>query len=97
MRPRQQPTDVTSKLDCVFVAFCCACANGYDGSLMGSITFMKQFQNQMGSQAVGWKVSVMTSLYSVLVLVYSLISFLHFPFSNNSQRFDCRDALCCFG
>lgn len=48
-----------------FVAFCCSCANGYDGSLMGSITFMTQFQNVMGSTATGWKVSVMTSLYSV--------------------------------
>ncbi|KAL5338746.1 general substrate transporter [Aspergillus crustosus] len=50
---------------CVFVAFCCACANGYDGSLMGSITVMPHFQATMGNQNTGWQVSVMTSLYSV--------------------------------
>ncbi|OJJ47383.1 hypothetical protein ASPZODRAFT_132370 [Penicilliopsis zonata CBS 506.65] len=50
---------------CVFVAFCCACANGYDGSLMGSITAMPHFKATMHSQNDGWKVSVMTSLYSV--------------------------------
>lgn len=49
---------------CVFIAFCCACANGYDGSLIGSITFMTQFQKQMNSEATGWKVSVIASLYS---------------------------------
>ncbi|PKY06172.1 general substrate transporter [Aspergillus campestris IBT 28561] len=50
---------------CVFIAFCCACANGYDGSLMGSITVMPHFKSVMHSENDGWKVSVMTSLYSV--------------------------------
>ncbi|KAL4879124.1 general substrate transporter [Aspergillus karnatakaensis] len=50
---------------CVFTAFCCACANGYDGSLMGSITVMPHFKATMGSRNTGWEVSVMTSLYSV--------------------------------
>ncbi|KAL4870102.1 hypothetical protein BDV12DRAFT_195706 [Aspergillus spectabilis] len=49
---------------CVFIAFCCACANGYDGSLMGSITVMPHFKATMGSEDTGWQVSVMTSLYS---------------------------------
>ena len=38
---------------------------------MGAITYMTQFQNQMGSQSTGWKVSVMTSLYSVFVTLLS--------------------------
>lgn len=50
---------------CVFIAFCCACANGYDGSLMGSITVMPHFKATMGTQDEGWQVSVMTALYSV--------------------------------
>ncbi|KAJ5741009.1 hypothetical protein N7493_000881 [Penicillium malachiteum] len=50
---------------CVFVAFCCACANGYDGSLIGSITVMPHFKATMHSQNSGWQVSVVSSLYSV--------------------------------
>jgi hypothetical protein len=50
---------------CIFVAFCCACANGYDGSLMGSIIVMPHFQAMMHNENSGWQVSVMTSLYSV--------------------------------
>ncbi|KAL3476597.1 general substrate transporter [Aspergillus californicus] len=50
---------------CVFIAFCCACANGYDGSLIGSITVMPHFKATMNSKDSGWKVSVMSSLYSV--------------------------------
>ncbi|OBT50257.1 hypothetical protein VE04_09415 [Pseudogymnoascus sp. 24MN13] len=50
---------------CVFIAFCCACANGYDGSLMGSIIVMPHFQSRMHNGNDGWQVSVMTSLYSV--------------------------------
>ncbi|KAF9892484.1 hypothetical protein FE257_001593 [Aspergillus nanangensis] len=50
---------------CVFTAFCCACANGYDGSLIGAITVMPHFKSTMGSQDDGWQVSVMASLYSV--------------------------------
>ncbi|KAJ5689486.1 hypothetical protein N7462_003878 [Penicillium macrosclerotiorum] len=50
---------------CVFVAFCCACANGYDGSLIGSITVMPYFKETMHSQNSGWQVSVVSSLYSV--------------------------------
>lgn len=49
----------------IFIAFCCACANGYDGSLMGSITAMKHFEDTFHSGLTGHKVSVMTSLYSV--------------------------------
>lgn len=56
---------LTTQLVCVFIAFCCACANGYDGSLMGSITVMPHFKSVMHSENDGWKVSVMTSLYSV--------------------------------
>ncbi|KAL3459460.1 general substrate transporter [Aspergillus heterothallicus] len=50
---------------CVFIAFCCACANGYDGSLIGAITVMPHFQSTMHSTSSGWQVSVVSSLYSV--------------------------------
>ncbi|KAL2835828.1 general substrate transporter [Aspergillus pseudoustus] len=50
---------------CVFIAFCCACANGYDGSLIGAITVMPHFQSTMKSRDAGWQVSVVSSLYSV--------------------------------
>ncbi|KKK20519.1 hypothetical protein P175DRAFT_0480192 [Aspergillus ochraceoroseus IBT 24754] len=62
--PRWSPSTIHLYY-CVFVAFCCACANGYDGSLMGSITVMPHFKMTMHSQNDGWQVSVMTSLYSV--------------------------------
>jgi hypothetical protein len=56
---------LTRSIGCVFVAFCCACANGYDGSLIGSITVMPYFKATMHSENTGWQVSVMSSLYSV--------------------------------
>ncbi|ROW15192.1 hypothetical protein VPNG_02982 [Cytospora leucostoma] len=49
----------------VFIAFCCACANGYDGSLMGSIIAMKPFMDTFNTTLSGEKVAVITSLYSV--------------------------------
>ncbi|KAJ5491234.1 hypothetical protein N7539_002801 [Penicillium diatomitis] len=50
---------------CIFVAFLCACANGYDGSLMGSVLAMDQYQNVFHVGMTGQKVSVVTSLYTV--------------------------------
>lgn len=49
----------------VFIAFCCACANGYDGSLMGAIIAMPHFQKTFGTTFAGEKVSIISSLYSV--------------------------------
>lgn len=54
----------------IFVAFCCACANGYDGSLMTSVIAMPTFQaatkvNGKEIGDTGSKVSVIFSLYSV--------------------------------
>lgn len=49
----------------IFVAFCCACANGYDGSLMTGIIAMDKFQNQFHTGDTGPKVSVIFSLYTV--------------------------------
>lgn len=49
----------------VFIAFCCACANGYDGSLMGSIYAMKHFKETFGTGLDGVEVAIITSLYSV--------------------------------
>ncbi|KAI7778983.1 hypothetical protein LA080_001500, partial [Diaporthe eres] len=49
----------------VFIAFCCACANGYDGSLMGAIIAMEPFQNTFDTGLTGEKIAIITSLYSV--------------------------------
>ncbi|KAL8403921.1 hypothetical protein RB594_008974 [Gaeumannomyces avenae] len=49
----------------VFVAFCCACANGYDGSLMTGIIAMDPFQEQFKVGKVGVEVGVIYSLYTV--------------------------------
>jgi hypothetical protein len=51
----------------VFISFCCACANGYDGSLMTSLIAMDWFQNTFHSGKTGEKVSVIFSLYTVYV------------------------------
>ncbi|OQE30897.1 hypothetical protein PENFLA_c002G04213 [Penicillium flavigenum] len=59
---------------CIFVAFCCACANGYDGSLMGSILAMDHYQNVFKTGMDGPKVSVVTSLYTVGSIVCTPIS-----------------------
>ncbi|KAL4985747.1 general substrate transporter [Aspergillus falconensis] len=50
---------------CIFVSFCCACANGYDGSLMGAVFAMDHFQYTFNTGMTGQKVSVVTSLYTV--------------------------------
>jgi MFS family permease len=50
---------------CIFVAFCCACANGYDGSLMGSVLAMDHYQKVFNTGMDGPKVSLVTSLYTV--------------------------------
>ncbi|GFF31343.1 lactose permease [Aspergillus udagawae] len=50
---------------CIFISFCCACANGYDGSLMGAILAMKHYQNTFHTGLDGPKVSLVTSLYTV--------------------------------
>ncbi|KAK3393329.1 general substrate transporter [Podospora didyma] len=49
----------------IFIAFLCACANGYDGSLMTSILAMKHFQNVFQTGTTGTQVSVIFSLYTV--------------------------------
>ncbi|KAH6854040.1 general substrate transporter [Chaetomium sp. MPI-CAGE-AT-0009] len=53
----------------IFVAFCCACANGYDGSLMTSIIAMKPFQEMFGVKAVGTGAAIIFSLYVVGAMV----------------------------
>lgn len=50
---------------CILVAFCCACANGYDGSLMTSIIDMPEFQKVFHTGTTGVQVSVIFSLYTV--------------------------------
>ncbi|RSH94246.1 hypothetical protein EHS25_004049 [Saitozyma podzolica] len=49
----------------IFIAFCCACANGYDGSLMTAILAMPHFQDTFNSGTTGIQVSVIFSLYTV--------------------------------
>ncbi|WRT69911.1 uncharacterized protein IL334_006902 [Kwoniella shivajii] len=49
----------------VFIAFCCACANGYDGSLMTAVLAMPHFQNTFHSGTTGTKVSIIFAMYTV--------------------------------
>ncbi|KAI1268083.1 putative MFS lactose permease [Xylariaceae sp. FL1019] len=49
----------------IFTAFLCACANGYDGSLLTGIIAMKQFQNVFHTGDDGPTVSLLFSLYTV--------------------------------
>lgn len=49
----------------ILVAFGCACANGYDGSLIGSITAMQYFQDTFHTGYNGIRVSGISSLYNV--------------------------------
>ncbi|KAH8694299.1 putative MFS lactose permease [Talaromyces proteolyticus] len=58
----------------IFVSFCCACANGYDGSLMGAALAMKYFQNTFHTGLSGEKVSVVTALYTVGSMVAAPLS-----------------------
>ncbi|KAI1175882.1 putative MFS lactose permease [Nemania sp. FL0916] len=53
----------------IFTAFLCACANGYDGSLLTGIIAMDQFQNVFHSGKDGATVSVLFSLYTVGTIV----------------------------
>jgi len=49
----------------IFISFCCSCANGYDGSLMGSIQAMPFFQTKFTSHLTGQRISLLNALYSV--------------------------------
>ncbi|KAI8628810.1 lactose permease [Xylariaceae sp. FL1651] len=49
----------------IFTAFLCACANGYDGSLLTGIVAMHQFQDVFHSGTDGPTVSLLFSLYTV--------------------------------
>ncbi|KAK3904215.1 general substrate transporter [Staphylotrichum tortipilum] len=55
----------------IFVAFCCACANGYDGSLMTGVVAMEGFQKVIPIGTEGDKVAVVFSLYTVGAMVGS--------------------------
>ncbi|KAK4193163.1 putative transporter [Podospora australis] len=76
---------------CIFIAFCCACANGYDGSLMTSIIAMKSFQKVFQTSDVGPKVSLIFSLYTVGAMIGA-------PFAAVlSDRFGRRKGMFCGG
>jgi hypothetical protein len=49
----------------VFVAFLCACANGYDGTLLTGILSMPHFQATFKTGVDGPKVSLIACLYTV--------------------------------
>lgn len=49
----------------VFVAFLCACANGYDGTLLTGILSMPHFQSTFKTGVDGPKVSLIACLYTV--------------------------------
>ncbi|KAI0113102.1 general substrate transporter [Daldinia grandis] len=53
----------------ICIAFCCACANGYDGSLLTGIVAMEHFQNTFHSGKTGTIVALMFSLYTVGAMV----------------------------
>ncbi|KAI1651144.1 general substrate transporter [Daldinia loculata] len=53
----------------ICIAFCCACANGYDGSLLTGIVAMEHFQNTFHSGKTGTLVALMFSLYTVGAMV----------------------------
>jgi len=75
----------------VFVAFCCACANGYDGSLMTAILAMPHFQKTFDSGTTTVNVSIIFSLYTVGSMVGA-------PFAAVlSDRFGRRKGMFCGG
>jgi hypothetical protein len=49
----------------IFVAFCCAVANGYDSSLLAGMLPMEYFQNAFHTGTSGPKVSLIACLYTV--------------------------------
>jgi sugar porter (SP) family MFS transporter len=55
----------------VFVGFCCACANGYDTSLMTGVIAMPHFQHVFQTGTTGTQVAVIFSLYTVGAMVGS--------------------------
>jgi len=55
----------------IFVAFCCACANGYDGSLMTGVIAMPFFENVYEIEDYPVKTSLIMSLYTVGAIVCS--------------------------
>ncbi|KAL7416185.1 hypothetical protein BDY24DRAFT_413086 [Mrakia frigida] len=73
------------------VSFLCACANGYDGSLMTSIIAMKWFQEQFASGTTGSTVSVIFSMYTVGSMVGA------FSAGPLSDRFGRRVGMFCGG
>ncbi|GFZ51177.1 hypothetical protein JCM24511_08935 [Saitozyma sp. JCM 24511] len=50
---------------CIFTAFLCSNANGYDGSLMTALLAMPHYQSTFNSGTTGPKVSVIFSFYTV--------------------------------
>lgn len=50
---------------CMFVAFLCSCANGYDGSLMTAINAMPHYQNKFNSGYLGSNTGLIFSIYTI--------------------------------
>ncbi|KAI0781646.1 general substrate transporter [Irpex lacteus] len=50
---------------CCFTSFLCACANGYDGSLMTAINIMPYYQARFNAGVVGSATGIVFSVYTI--------------------------------
>ncbi|KAK7432988.1 hypothetical protein QQZ08_000459 [Neonectria magnoliae] len=49
----------------LFVAYCCGCLNGYDGSLMGGLNGMKSYQRTFDMKTAGSGTGIVFMIYNV--------------------------------
>ncbi|GKU10440.1 unnamed protein product [Fusarium langsethiae] len=49
----------------LFVAYCCGCLNGYDGSLMGGLNGMKSYQRTFNMKSSGSDTGIVFMIYNV--------------------------------
>ncbi|KAG4437504.1 hypothetical protein IFR05_007014 [Cadophora sp. M221] len=49
----------------LFVAYCCGCLNGYDGSLMGGLNGMTSYQNTFDMKTSGSSTGIVFMIYNV--------------------------------
>ncbi|EHL01726.1 putative Lactose permease [Glarea lozoyensis 74030] len=49
----------------LMVAYLCGCLNGYDGSLMGAVNAMKQYQDYFGMSQAGSSTGLVFALYNI--------------------------------
>ncbi|KAM0425948.1 hypothetical protein ACHAPT_008887 [Fusarium lateritium] len=61
--PPKMPS--TTLLVAILVAFCCSTANGYDGSLLGTLLSNKKFKKFFGVGNAGIEAGIVTSMYQI--------------------------------